>query len=115
MISEQWHDGHVLSSFASGKEPLDRWLRYSATRGNTQDTGRTFVWHEGDGVVLGYFTLAGHALHRDNVCKNQARSLPAEVPAILLATLALDTSLDGRGLGRDLLSTSSPDASKPGN
>jgi GNAT superfamily N-acetyltransferase len=103
LISEALHEGHVTSSFNCGVEPLDRWLRESAGRGNAQDTGRTFVWHEGDGVVLAYYTLAGHVLHRDNLSRTQARSLPAEVPAILLAKLALDTSLHSQGLGAELL------------
>lgn len=103
LISERLHGGHVLSSFGCGREPLDRWLRDSATRGDVQDTGRTFVWHEGDGVVLAYFTLTGHVLHRDDLAKSQARSLPAEIPAILLAKLALDTSLHGLDLGAELL------------
>lgn len=42
-------------------------------------------------------------LHRDSLSKKQARSLPAEVPAILLAKLALDTSMHGEGLGAELL------------
>jgi GNAT superfamily N-acetyltransferase len=42
-------------------------------------------------------------LHRDNLSRTQARSLPAEIPAVLLAKLALDTSLHSRGLGADLL------------
>jgi GNAT superfamily N-acetyltransferase len=101
--SEPLNDSHVLSSFDSGKEPLDRWLRQSAGRGQLQDTGRTFVWHAGDRDVVAYFTLTGHALHRDSLSKKQAHSLPAEVPAILLAKLALDVSLHGQGLGGELL------------
>lgn len=93
----------MLASFDSGVEPHDRWLRDSAMRGTVQDTGRTFVWHDGDGAVLAYYTLAGHVLHRDNLSKKQARSLPAEVPSILLAILALDTSLHGQGFGAELL------------
>lgn len=101
--SEPLNDSHILTSFDSGKEPLDRWLRQSAGRGQLQDTGRTFVWHVGDGEVVAYFTLTGHALHRESLSKKQAHSLPAEVPAILLAKLALDVSLHGQGLGGELL------------
>jgi GNAT superfamily N-acetyltransferase len=53
--------------------------------------------------VVAYYTLTGHALHRDSLSKKQANSLPAEVPAILLAKLALDVSLRGQGLGSKLL------------
>jgi ribosomal protein S18 acetylase RimI-like enzyme len=103
LISELLSDRHVLSSFSCGNDSLDRWLRSSALRGNLQDTGRTWVIHEGDNVVLGYYTLAGHALHRETLSRSQAHSLPVEVPAILLAKLAVDISLQGQGVGRDLL------------
>jgi GNAT superfamily N-acetyltransferase len=102
-ISEPLNDSHVLTSFDSGKELLDRWLRQSAGRGQLQDTGRTFGWHAGDGEVVAYYTLTGHALHRDSLSKKQANSLPAEVPAILLTKLALDVGLHGQGLGGELL------------
>jgi ribosomal protein S18 acetylase RimI-like enzyme len=103
LISEPLSDKHVLSSFCCGDDSLDRWLRVSALRGGLQDTGRTWVVHDGDGVVLGYYTLAGHALHREALSKTQARSLPVEVPAILLAKLAVDISCQGQGVGKDLL------------
>ena len=54
-------------------------------------------------MVLGYYTLAANALHRDTLPKAEARSVPREIPAILLAKLALDQSLRGQGIGRDLL------------
>lgn len=103
LISEQLNDSHILSSFDSGWEALDRWVRTSAGRAEAQDTGRTFVWHEGDEVVLAYFTLAGHALHRDSLSRSKAGSLPAEIPAIVLAKLALAKTLQGQGLGSELL------------
>jgi ribosomal protein S18 acetylase RimI-like enzyme len=103
LISELLSDWHVVTSFGCGNDSMDRWLRTSALRANAQDTGRTWVIHDGEGVVLGYYTLAGHALHRDNLSRSQARSLPMQVPAILLAKLAVDVSLQGQGVGRDLL------------
>ena len=101
--SEPLDDAHVLTLFDSGNKALDRWLCQSAGRGQVQDTGRTFVWHTGEKEVVAYYTLTGHALHRDSLSKKQANSLPAEVPAILLAKLALDVSLQGQGLGGELL------------
>lgn len=103
LISELLDETHILTQFACGKEPLDRWLRTSAARGNIQDTGRTWVVHAGDGYVLGYYTLTAHALHRDNLSQKEARSLPREIPVILLAKLAIDARLKGQGYGRDLL------------
>jgi len=103
IVSEALTESHVLSSFSCGNESLDTWLRNSARRAQVQSTGRTFVWHEGDDVVIGYFTLAAHLIHRDGLAARTARSLPANIPAILLAKLALDTGHQGRGLGGQLV------------
>jgi len=103
IISEALDDSHVLNSFSCGNDSLDAWLRNSAHRARAQSTGRTFVWHEGDKVVIGYFTLAAHLISRDVLATSSARSLPVNIPAILLAKLALDTGYQGRRLGGQLL------------
>lgn len=103
LTTELLREGHELTSFTSGRATLDHWLRQSALRMNVHDTGRTWVIHRGDDVVLGYYTLAAHALHRDSLPRKLSRSVPAEIPAILLAKLALDVTVQGTGLGKDLL------------
>jgi GNAT superfamily N-acetyltransferase len=103
ITSENLDESHVLSSFSCGKPQLDEWLRNSAIRGQKQQTGRTWVWHEGDGVVFAYFTLAAHVLHRESLSRSQGNQLPSEIPAVLLAKLALDEQLHGEGLGAELL------------
>jgi GNAT superfamily N-acetyltransferase len=68
-------------------------------------TGRTFVWtsQADPSVVVAYFTLAAHLLRRDSLPRRLGRGDPAEVPAVLLARLALDRRLQGQGLGSVLL------------
>jgi len=61
------------------------------------------VWHTGDREVVGYFTLVAHVIHREALSRTQGRSLPREVPAILMAKLALSEHLHGQGLGEQLL------------
>ena len=67
------------------------------------NTGRTFVWHSGDGVVVAYFTLAAHLVARESLTTRTGRGSPDVIPAILLARLALDGSLQGQGFGAELL------------
>jgi len=65
---------------------------------------RTFVWcREDENDVLGYYSLAGHRLVRDELPKSIGRGSRVEVPAVLLARLAIDTSLQGKGLGGAVL------------
>jgi GNAT superfamily N-acetyltransferase len=62
------------------------------------------VWCRADeDVVVGYYSLAGHRLARDDLPKGIGRGSPAEVPAVLLARLAIDANLQGQGLGGALL------------
>ncbi len=53
--------------------------------------------------MVAYFTLAAHLLRRAEIPKRVGRGSPDAIPAILLARLALDRSLQGEGLGGQLL------------
>jgi GNAT superfamily N-acetyltransferase len=64
---------------------------------------RTFVWHGGDKVVVAYFSLAAHLVVRADLPPRLGRGSPDAIPAVLLARLALDRSLQGQGLGGELL------------
>lgn len=93
---------HDLSGFACGKPELDDWLRRHARTTTGQGT-RTYVLVDEEDLVVGYFALAPHLLMRDDAPPRLARGAPHQIPAILLAKLALDSTLHGSGLGRDLL------------
>lgn len=66
-------------------------------------TARTFVWHRGDRRVLAYYSLTAHLLQREELPGSLGRGGPRQIPAVLLARLALDQSLQGQGLGGALL------------
>jgi GNAT superfamily N-acetyltransferase len=93
---------HDLSGFACGKPELDDWLRRHARTTAGQGT-RTYVLVDEEGRIAGYFALAPHLLIRDDAPPRLARGAPHQIPAILLAKLALDSTMHGSGLGRDLL------------
>ena len=93
---------HDLSGFSCGKPELDDWLRRHARTTTGQGT-RTYVLVDEEGRVVGYFALAPHLLMRDDAPPRLARGAPHQIPAILLAKLALDSTMHGSGLGRDLL------------
>lgn len=93
---------HDLVGFSCGNESLDRWLRNSADRAQRQNTGRTWVWHDGSYRVAAYYTLAAHMLDRAVTTENPG-SVPSDIPATLLCKLALSRNLQGQGLGTQLL------------
>jgi len=93
---------HDLTEFDCGNAELDDWLRRHARTATGQGT-RTYVLVDRDGLVVGYFALAPHLLVRDVAPPRLARGAPQQIPAILLAKLALDSTIQGRGLGAELL------------
>ena len=101
--SEVLGEHHDRTVFNSGSVDLDRWLRDHALHTSAMNTGRTFVWHSGDGVVVAYFTLAAYLVARESLTKRSGRGSPNVIPSILLARLALDRSLQGKGVGAELL------------
>jgi len=100
---EPLDEGHDLSRFDSGKPDLDWWLREHARSAKVRRTARTFIWLDGDGSVIGYYTIAAHLLKRADLPRSIGRGNPNYIPAVLLARLALDRKLHGQGLGAALL------------
>jgi GNAT superfamily N-acetyltransferase len=101
-ISEPLDARHDTSSFDSGKPDLDSWLARHASNVEARRTGRTFVW-QSEGRVVAYYTLAAHLLVREELPRSLGRGNPVQIPAVLLARLALDKTLQGQGLGSVLL------------
>lgn len=102
-VSEQLSDAHYLDGFSSGQPELDRWLAEHALDAAVRRTARTFVWHRGDHNVVGYYSLTAHLLQREELPRALGRGGPGQIPAVLVARLALDQSLHGQGLGGALL------------
>lgn len=95
-------DSHDLASFTSGNSELDRWLRDHAQQATAQGT-RTYVLLDERDAVVGYFAIVPHVVNRADAPKKVGRGAPRQIPAILLAKLALSEELHGQGLGAELL------------
>ena len=102
-ISEALDSSHRLESFNSGTPSLDHWLHRSARLSDSKRQGRTYVWRGEDHVVAAYFTLAPHVIERAELPAKIARGNLNEIPALLLARLALDLRYRGQSLGAELL------------
>lgn len=94
---------HLTAGFDSGEPGLDGWLRDHAPGAVARRVSRTFVWCENGVVVVAYYSLAGHRLVREALPSSVGRGSPVEIPAVLLARLALSSHLHGKGLGGALL------------
>lgn len=96
---------HDRSSFDCGNAILSDWLRRSAGQFVKRDLARTYVAvRKGEAVVLGYYAISNHRVDFEMLPADQAKGLPKlGVPVVLLGRLAVDRSVQGRGLGSLLL------------
>jgi GNAT superfamily N-acetyltransferase len=94
---------HHVGGFSCGEPSLDAWLAEQAGPADARRTARTWVWADQDGAAVGYYALAAHTVARDEVPSKVGRGGPVEIPAVLLARLALSESLRGQGLGAVLV------------
>ncbi len=94
---------HVVDSFNCGDAALNRHLARFALNNQTAGSAQTYV-AIADERVVGYYSLAvGAVAHADapsRVTKGLARH---PVPVMLLARLAVNNAVKGKGLGAALL------------
>jgi GNAT superfamily N-acetyltransferase len=94
---------HDVTGFTCGEASLDVWLREQAVPATARRTARTWVWSDPEDRVVGYYALAAHKVAREEVPGKIGRGGPTEIPAVLLARVALSQSLRGQGLGQVLV------------
>lgn len=93
---------HLLDRFDSGAPSLDDWLRRRARANQASGASRTFVVCEGDQVVA-FFSLASGSINLIAATGGFRRNMPDPIPVVILARLAVDRRLQGRGIGTALL------------
>lgn len=109
--SQELRPDHDLDGFDSGREELDRWLRVESLRAQAAGTAHTTVWtDEGEGegrepgrAVVAYYSVAPTQFVRAELPSRSLAGGYSVIPGYLIARLALDRALQGRGLGSQLL------------
>lgn len=96
---------HDRSSFVSGAEPLDRYIRSQASQDARKNIAAPFILVLPDGAIGGYYALSATSVKLVEFPADLTRKLPRYplVPATLLGRLAVDRNHHGRGYGRFLL------------
>lgn len=94
---------HLLDSFDCGKEGLNQFLKRQAWNSQQAHSAQTYVLAK-EFMVYGYYSLAAGSVTHGEATERAKKGLARHpIPVILLARLALDISLHGRGLGSALL------------
>jgi predicted N-acetyltransferase YhbS len=96
---------HVLDGFACGEPALDDWLLEHARAARGAGSARTFVIVDANQArVVGYHALTVAEITHGAADVHVAKGMPRHsIPVVLLARLAVDRSVQRRGLGRRLL------------
>lgn len=101
--TELMTEAHDVSAFDSGGDETDIWLRRNALRAQQQGSARTRVLvRPGSARVLGYYAVTPHDTYRESLPSAAAGGLSI-VPGYLIAQLAIDRSIQGQGMGAELL------------
>lgn len=104
---ERLRTAHDVSGFANGKHPaLDAWLKEHALASEGL-SARTYVICGAAHPlrVVGYYAISTAMEERQALPNAKLRrGMPLQVPLLLIGRLALDETMQGRGLGADLLS-----------
>ncbi|OHT21664.1 GNAT family N-acetyltransferase [Edaphosphingomonas haloaromaticamans] len=103
---ERLNAGHGVDAFRNGRHAsLDLWLNERALASEGA-SARTYVVCDADrtGQVVGYYTITTAMEERAALPTAKLRKgMPDKVPLLLIARLAVDSTLQGLGLGADLL------------
>jgi GNAT superfamily N-acetyltransferase len=94
---------HGLSDFSCGESSLDDWLRRRALANQASGASRTFVVADAQNQVRGYYALAAGAVAQSMASGAVRRNMPDPIPVLVLGRLAVDRSVQGAGLGADML------------
>jgi len=94
---------HQVGGFDSGKPSLDDWLKRRAFKNQAEGASRTYVVTNDDGTVLAYYALAAGSVIAAEATGAVRRNMPSPIPVVILARLAVDRNLQGKGFGKALL------------
>ena len=102
-VVERLQAHHDRKGFDCGKEALNRFLQTQARQNADRNVGVTHVVvaAPGESRILGYYTLVTRTIESRII---PVRKLPTgPIGVVLLGRLAVDTGLQGQGIGRMML------------
>jgi GNAT superfamily N-acetyltransferase len=96
---------HNRADFSCGDESLDSYHKKYASQNERLNVSRHYVAVDAESaVVRGYYTLSAGSVGWDTLPDDARKKLPKyPVPVAHLGRLAVDRSMQGRGLGEFLL------------
>ena len=98
---EKLSKNHKKESFDCGNSFLNEFLKkYAFQNQNRYYVGTTYVISDGENNIIAYITLSGVSIKKTMLNEKYPYE---ELPALLIARLAIDKNFQGKGLGKGLL------------
>ncbi len=97
---------HERKAFSCGVDQLDNFLKLSARKQQKRDFTRVWVAIAPPSLrVLGYYAVNSHAIVTSDFPEGLTRKAPrhGRAGAVYLSMFAVDSTMQGRGLGRALM------------
>ena len=94
--------GDSLEGFSCGLDIVDNWLHTRAKGARAAGSAVVYVSYAAN-KLAGFYTLSSQSMYRHDARGWLSRNVPQQIPIILLGMLGVDQSLQGMGLGRNLL------------
>lgn len=97
---------HNTKAFSSGNEGLDSWLTNIALQAGYSNTSRTYVVSDSDSPnqVIGFYSISSASLTKmDSLDRIKGGTGRNDIPAVLLARLAVDKDFQNKGIGKALV------------
>lgn len=97
--------GSSVEEFDCGVQSLNQWLLSHASNAMNSGSARVYAVRDSDqDRIIGYHALAAASISPIEATTRARRGMPrSSIPAVLLARLAVDRSVQGLGLGAYLL------------
>lgn len=97
---------HIRDKFINQHASLQNYIRSIARQDIDRDLARCFVLVDKDQIIKGYYTLNNLSIpsdHCDVAFKKKYKLTYQAIPSTLIGRLAIDSSIQGKGLGGILL------------
>lgn len=97
---------HERAAFDCGYPILNEYLKRYARQNHNKGIAKTIVAISALGglKIDGYYTVSSSVIEFESLPESYQRRMPNyPIPAVLIGKLAVDNSVKGRGLGRELL------------
>ena len=97
---------HQRAAFDCGYPILNEYLKRYARQNHNKGIAKTIVAISASGglKIDGYYTVSSSVIEFESLPESYQRRMPNyPIPAVLIGKLAVDNSVKGQGLGRELL------------